>query len=96
MYPYIYVFIHDFWSRCPQKIFFTYQQSVIVAAQPLLYSCFEISSLLSSELSEGTMHPLGHTGASKSKIRQGMRELSHLQGRQQVCEGTHHIWRAGV
>lgn len=88
------LYIYNLWTRCPQKIF-TYQLSVIVPAQPLVYSHFEMS-VLSSELSEGTMHPLGHTDASKSKTRQSIRELSHLQERQQTCEGTHYIQRTGV
>lgn len=77
---YIYVYIHDFWTRCLQ--IFTYQHSVIIPAQPLEYSHFEMS-LLSSEFSEGAKHPLGHTDASKSKVRQDIMELSHLQGRRE-------------
>lgn len=94
VYPYIHVHIHDFWTRCLQKIF-TYQQSVIALVQPLVYSHFEIS-LPSSELSEGAKHPLEHKDISKSKVRQDSRELSHLQGRQQPWEGAHDIQRAGV
>lgn len=90
---YIYSYKHDFWTRCLQ--IFTHQHSVIVPAQPLEYSLFEMS-LLSSELSEDTKHPPGHTDASKSEVKQDIRELSHLQGRQEWCERTHYIQRAGV
>lgn len=44
----------------------------------------------SSELLEGIEHPLRHTDASNSKIRQHARE-----GRQQLSEGTHYIQRTG-
>lgn len=44
MYPYMYVYIHDFWTRCLQ--IFTYQQSVIVSAQALVYSHFEMPLLI--------------------------------------------------
>lgn len=93
-YMYLYVLTHDFWTRRLQKIF-TYQQSVIVPVQSLVYSHFEMS-LPSSELSEGTKHPLGHRDIAKIKVRQDIRELSHLQGIRQLCEGTHYIHRAAV
>lgn len=38
-------------------------------------------SLLSSGLPESTQHPQRHTGASSSKVRQRLGEVSHLQGR---------------
>lgn len=93
---YIYVRAHTFWTRFLQKIS-TSQQSVKIpaVAQPLTYSHLEMS-LLSSELPEGIKHPLRHTDASNSKVRLCIREVSHLQGRQQLSGGTHYIQRTGV
>lgn len=90
----IYVCIHTRFLDKMSADFYLSAECHSFSPGTCIFPLWNASSHLSFERARRI--PWGTQISLKGKVRQGIRELSHLQGRQQLSEGTHSVQRAGV